>query len=154
MTDTADRRLTHLSFAAMVLSHAFARPKALAVVCVVTLTALGWLYLGWLMAEVGGPPFFGALCEPLVGARGDASQFALVLSMWTAMVFAMMLPSAAPMILTYAEIAETAARKSESIVSPFVLSAGYALVWLTFSAGAAFAQMTLTHAALLNGNMT
>ena len=34
----------------------------------------------------------------------------------------MMLPSAAPMILTYAEIADTAARKGEPVVSPFMLA--------------------------------
>ena len=45
--------------------------------------------------------------------------------MWGAMTLAMMLPSAAPMILTYAEIADTAARKGEPVVSPFVLAAGY-----------------------------
>ena len=38
------------------------------------------------------------------------------------MTLAMMLPTAAPMILTYAEIADTAARKGEPVVSPFVLA--------------------------------
>ena len=56
--------------------------------------------------------------------------------MWGAMTLAMMLPSAAPMILTYAEIADTAARKGERIVSPFVLAAGYAAVWLGFAVAA------------------
>ena len=54
--------------------------------------------------------------------------------MWGAMALAMMLPSAAPMILTYAEIADTAARKDEHVVSPFVLAAGYTAVWFGFAA--------------------
>ena len=37
----------------------------------------------------------------------------------------MMLPTAGPMILTYAEIADTAARKREPAASPLVLAAGY-----------------------------
>ena len=38
--------------------------------------------------------------------------------MWCAMALAMMLPTAGPMILTYAEIAETAARKGEPAAAP------------------------------------
>ncbi|MGC1465822.1 MAG: DUF2182 domain-containing protein [Pseudolabrys sp.] len=154
MTDTADRRLTHLSLAATRLGNAFARPKVLAVACVVTLTALGWLYLGLLAAgmETGASQIFGALCRPLAGASGSG-QFALVLPMWGAMVFAMMLPSAGPMIFTYAEIADTAARKGEPIVSPITLASGYALVWLAFAFIAALMQIMLAHYAFLNGNL-
>ena len=64
-------------------------------------------------------PTFGIALMP-EGAWG-AGGFALVALMWGAMAFAMMLPSAGPMILTYAEIAETASAKGERIVSPFVL---------------------------------
>ena len=53
--------------------------------------------------------------------------------MWAAMTLAMMLPTAGPMILTYAEIADTAARKGEPAVSPLVLTAGYVAVWLGFA---------------------
>jgi predicted metal-binding membrane protein len=64
-----------------------------------------------------------------------------------------MLPSASPMILTYAEIADTAARKHERIVSPFMLAAGYTLVWLGFAAAATLAQFAFTRAALLDSGM-
>jgi predicted metal-binding membrane protein len=64
------------------------------------------------------------------------------------MVLAMMLPTAGPMILTYAEIADTAARKGEPVVSPLVLIAGYLTVWLGFALAVALAQVTLTPAAL------
>ena len=57
--------------------------------------------------------------------------------MWAAMTLAMMLPTAGPMILTYAEIADTAARKGEPVVSPLVLTAGYVAVWLGFALAAA-----------------
>ena len=103
----------------------FARPKVLAVICVIALAALGWLALGFMYA--GTSPFAARCAERLFAgsAAWDASGFAVVASMWAAMTLAMMLPSAAPMILTYAEIADTAARKGERIVSPFVLAAGY-----------------------------
>ena len=57
------------------------------------------------------------------------------------MTLAMMLPTAGPMILTYAEIADTAARKREPVVSPLVLAAGYVAVWLGFALGCGVAAM-------------
>ena len=44
------------------------------------------------------------------------------------------------MIMTYAGIADTAARKNESIVSPFVLAGGYTGVWFGFAVLAALAR--------------
>jgi predicted metal-binding membrane protein len=45
------------------------------------------------------------------------------------------------MILTYAEIAETARRKGDRIVSPHVLIAGYLAVWFGFAGFATLAQL-------------
>src|SRR4051812_727936 len=71
--------------------------------------------------------------------------------MWIAMTLAMMLPTAGPMILTYAEIADTAARKREPVVSPLVLTAGYVGVWLGVAIVTATLQWFLTRAGLLDG---
>ena len=79
--------------------------------------------------------------------------FVVVALMWAAMVLAMMLPSAGPMIFTYAEIADTAAGKGERIVSPFVLAAGYTVVWLGFAALATLVQWGFTKATLLDDGM-
>ena len=67
------------------------------------------------------------------------------------MTLAMMLPTAGPMILTYAEIADTAARKREPVVSPLILTAGYVAVWLGFALAAALLQWTMVSAGLLDG---
>ncbi|MDG4881555.1 DUF2182 domain-containing protein [Mesorhizobium sp. WSM4884] len=83
-----------------------------------------------------------ALClapAPLAGAAG-AQASALVL-MWFLMAAAAMLPSAAPMIRTYCEIADTARLKGEPAVHPLVLVAGYLATWL--AASVAFAALTL-----------
>ena len=87
------------------------------------------------------------------GGSWGASGFALVALMWGAMALAMMLPSAAPMILTYAEIADTAARKGETIVTPFALAAGYTVIWLGFALVATLAQFAFTRAALIDAGM-
>jgi len=150
MTETARHDLPHLPPAAARLGAAFARPKMLAVICVAALTALGWLALALMYSGMGAVE---ALCRPLGASAWDANGFALVASMWAAMTLAMMLPSAAPMILTYAEIADTAARKGELIVSPFTLVGGYTLVWLGFAALATLAQYGFTRGALLDNGM-
>jgi len=144
--------LPHLPPAAGRLGAVFARPKVLAAICVVALAGLGWLSLGLLFS---GMAAFEVLCRPLVlpGADWGVSGFAIVALMWSAMTFAMMLPSASPMILTYAEIADTAACKDERIVSPFVLAAGYLSVWIGFAVAAALAQFVFTRAALIDAGM-
>jgi len=152
MSEATGHDLSHLPPAAGRLGAAFARPKVLAAICVVALASLGWLALGLLFSGMGA---FEALCRPLAvsGTAWGASGFAIVALMWGAMTLAMMLPSASPMILTYAEIADTAARKHEHIVSPFMLAAGYTLVWLGFAAAATLAQFAFTRAALLDSGM-
>jgi len=154
MSQPAADELSPLSPAASRLGAAFARPKVIAGACVVALAGLGWLYLGLLVAGVGS---LDALCKPLLGLTPQGvwnlSGVALVALMWGAMTLAMMLPSAAPMILTYAEISDTAARKGEPIVSPFVLAGGYTAAWFGFAAVATIAQLAFSRAALIDLNL-
>ena len=142
--------LTHLSAAETRLSAVLARPKLIALGCVVVLTALGWLALGLMMANPASGPFsWLEVCQP--GPAGGLSDLALITPMWMAMTLAMMLPTAGPMILTYAEIADTAARKRETVVSPLILAAGYVTVWLGFALLATLLQWNLVRAGLLDG---
>ncbi|RWD06758.1 MAG: DUF2182 domain-containing protein [Mesorhizobium sp.] len=96
---------------------------------------------------------FFALClapAPLAGAIG-AQAPALIL-MWFLMAVATMLPSAAPMIRVYCEIADTARIKGEPVVHPLVLVAGYLCMWLAGSA--LFAALTLgVHAFASSGQL-
>ncbi len=70
--------------------------------------------------------------------------------MWFLMAVATMLPSAAPMIRTYCEIADTARIKGEPVVHPLVLVAGYLGTWLV--ASTLFAALTLgVHAFAASG---
>jgi predicted metal-binding membrane protein len=72
--------------------------------------------------------------------------------MWSAMALAMMVPSASATILTYAEIADTAAGKRIDVVSPLVIVAGYVAVWLGFALIASVAQLALARAGWLDPN--
>lgn len=128
------------------------------------LAGLGWLYLSLAIAASAEDGRLGALgpgmalLERLTGAGKTAPAwlqilcaapleantsigftavgFAVLLAMWVAMALAMMLPTAAPMLLTYAELADTAARQRQPAVSPLFLASGYLTVWLGFATGA------------------
>jgi predicted metal-binding membrane protein len=166
MTEAADHSLPNLSPAASRLGGVFAQPKRIAAICIIALVGLGWLYLALMTASTAGPSgtwvgaTWAALCSSTFGVAlmpdgvWGVTGFALVALMWGAMTLAMMLPSAAPMILTYAEIADTAARKGEPVVSPFVLAAGYTLIWFGFAVSATVAQYALTRIAILDPTMT
>jgi predicted metal-binding membrane protein len=157
----------------------FARPRHVAIGCLALLAALGWVYLGLMIAGAGstdaplpggglipdiradhtglagwGRATLDVLCRPAFGT-GEAGAAAVVAAalMWVAMVMAMMLPVAGPMILAYAEMAETAARTGRRAASPLALTAGYGLVWAGFAVIAAALQVVLTRAALLNASM-
>ena len=142
-----DSGFGHLSGAAAGLSAVLLRPRRIALGCVAALTASGWLAMGLMTANA--PLDWQALCRP--GAAGGVGELAVAAAMWTAMTLAMMLPTAGPMILTYAEIADTAARQREPAMSPLVLAAGYVAVWLGFALVAALLQWLLARAGLLDG---
>jgi len=85
--------------------------------------------------------FFALCLNPAPPGGLTSGAFAALALMWFLMSIAMMLPSAAPMIRTYCEIADTACRKREPVVHPLVLVAGYLSTWLV--ASALFAALTL-----------
>lgn len=159
MSQTAGPDFGHLPPAAAGLGHIFARPKVLAGLCVVVLASLGWLYLAFVFVGMGGSlnglgdGIFPLICRPLPDGSWTIGGVAIIASMWGAMTLAMMLPSAAPMVMTYAGIADTAARKNERIVSPFVLAGGYMTVWFSFSIVAALAQIGFVRATLIDASM-
>ena len=135
-------------------AHALARPRLIAIICIAVLVATGWIYLGLMRAGMSGVPVLEALCRPSFGASSpDAAQAGLLFAMWCAMVLAMMLPTAGPMILTYADLADTAARRAEKAASPLVLTAGYVVVWLAAAAALAALQILFARLSLLDPAM-
>jgi predicted metal-binding membrane protein len=136
----------HLSPAAAMLARQAARPRGVALAGICALTALGAAILGLLMTQSGAGNFapFKVLCGANAKLDANAVAFALSFATWAAMALVMMLPGAAPMLLTYAEIAETAAGKGAAAISPLVLAAGYLAVWIAFALLASGAEMLLS----------
>ena len=135
---------------------ALGRPKALALACIAVLAAAGWIYLGLVLAGESSSGILSALCQPSFGMRGASglSAGALVFAMWCAMALAVMLPTAGPMITTYADIAETAAAKGEPAASPLVLIVGYVSVWLGAALVLAALQGLLGRLSALDDSMS
>jgi predicted metal-binding membrane protein len=77
----------------------------------------------------------------------------LLFVMWVVMMVAMMVPTAASMILTYAMLNRRQQIHEEPFASTAVFLGGYLVVWTGFSALATLAQWGLHEAALLSPMM-
>jgi predicted metal-binding membrane protein len=73
--------------------------------------------------------------------------------MWTEMMVAMMIPSAAPMILTFAVVQRKRREQEQPFVPAGIFVLGYLVVWTGFSLAAAVAQWILHGQALLSPMM-
>jgi predicted metal-binding membrane protein len=83
----------------------------------------------------------------------SATSLLPLFAMWVVMMLAMMLPSAAPMILTFATVARNRRRAERPYVPVAVFAAGYVAIWCLFSAVAAVGQWLLHRQALLSPTM-
>jgi predicted metal-binding membrane protein len=96
----------------------------------------GWAALVWLVIDMGHPVAQLTMPE---SSSWDAANLMAIAGMWAVMMAAMMLPSALPMIQTFANICaqQDEAARWRSFVG------GYLLVWAAFSVAATAAQWVL-----------
>ena len=80
-------------------------------------------------------------------------DMAALFAMWWLMMAGMMLPSAAPMTLTFATINARRRERGSPYVPTALFIAGYLLVWGAFSLAATAAQSALERAALMTPMM-
>jgi len=106
------------------------------------LTLLAWGYMATMAGRMSDAP-----AAALMQVWG-VSDFFFAFGMWSVMMMGMMLPSASPMVLTFAGLSrQRAAARPLPHTGLFV--GGYLLVWIGYSAGAALLQGALRTAALL-----
>jgi predicted metal-binding membrane protein len=96
---------------------------------------------------LGDPP------PPPPPAPWNHAQAAFMFVMWVVMMVAMMVPSAAPMILIFHRVASDRLTQGQPAVPTAVFLGGYLAVWAGFSALATGAQWLLHDAALLSPGM-
>ena len=101
---------------------------------------LAWRWLATSgMPAMGGHDMGGMTVEPW-----SADHLIAAFTMWGVMMVAMMLPSAAPMILLHARI-DRAPTETRGLAHTLLFSLAYLLVWTAFSAAGALAQALLIH---------
>ena len=110
-----------------------------------------WLWIVLMARDMYGP-MNGASAWMMTGAW-NWPHVLLLVAMWVVMMTAMMLPTAAPLILLYA----TAARRSAEPANPsrrvYALASGYLMVWGLYSIVLAAAQRLLASASVLTPMM-
>jgi predicted metal-binding membrane protein len=123
---------------------------------------LAWAYVLWLAFDIdmGGMDMTGFRMIPagktlmaLANAQWGVIEFAFVFVMWAVMMIAMMAPSVAPMILTYARVGRERNAKGEALATTGCFAVGYFLTWMGFSLAATLVQWMIERAGLLDSRM-
>ena len=131
---------------------ALRRERVVVVSALLGVVILAWGYVllgaGMSMHEMSGMPMAR---QPATWTSGYAAVVSL---MWAVMMAAMMLPSAAPMILLYGTIARRRELRGDTTIGAGVFGLGYVVVWAAFSLMAVALQFGLDHAALLSPMMS
>ena len=94
----------------------------------------------------------GMAMDPAMPMPWTGATFALMTAMWAVMMVAMMLPGAAPMVLTYAAL-QRHRRQAAPHHATLLFALGYLAVWAGFSVLAATLQWQLDALALLSPAM-
>lgn len=128
-------------------------------VIVAALLAISLLAWGYMVYEARAMTLTGVcrcagmkMSGPDTSAWSSATLIPLFL-MWAEMMVAMMIPSAAPMILTFAAVNRKRREQEKPFVPTGIFLLGYIIVWTGFSALAAVAQWALHGTALLSPKM-
>jgi predicted metal-binding membrane protein len=128
------------------------RDRALILAGLAAITVLAWTYLVYWAWEMPRMDMAMDMAMPHLHAWG-AVDFLLTFAMWGVMMIAMMIPSASPVILTFATVNRRRRAREEAFVPTGTFVLGYLLVWMGFSAVATLAQWGLHTAALLSPMM-
>ena len=118
------------------------RDRAIVLGGLALVAGLAWAYT---LAGIGMPQGDGmagmeSMLEPMAWSVGTA---VLMLAMWWVMMVAMMVPSAAPMVLLFAAISRKQREAGKPFVPTGIFLSGYLAVWGLFSVVATGAQWGL-----------
>ena len=128
------------------LEAALRRDKYIVLAGLAAITLLAWGYLVYLstgMSKMDSLGEWNAMAMPGVGIGFGPVDMVLIFLMWAVMMVGMMVPSAAPMILAFANINRRRREQGNPYVPTAVFVSGYLLVWVGFSVAATVAQIVL-----------
>ncbi len=122
------------------------RDRAIAIAGIAGVAALAWAYILYLASDMG------RMMIPLTESW-SAGDFIFQYVMWSVMMVAMMVPSAAPMVLMFATVNRRRREQQRPFVPTSVFLMGYVVVWSGFALAATLAQWGFHSAALLSPMM-
>ena len=134
----------------------FKRDRLIVIAALTGMTLLAW---GYMVHEARAMYNTGVCCCAGMKMSGpdtsawNAATLPPLFLMWAEMMVAMMIPSAAPMILTFAMVQRKRHEQERPFVPATIFVLGYLVVWAGFSALAATAQWVLHAKALLTPMM-
>lgn len=120
------------------------RQRVLIIGALAGIVVLCWLYLADTAADMG------AMDPGMTMPPKGTIDLLLLLAMWWVMMIGMMLPSATPMVLTFASINRNARARHHPYVPTTTFASGYLLAWGGFSIAATLVQWGLEQASLLS----
>ena len=124
------------------------RDRAVVLIGIAGIAALAWAYMVYLAWGLDSMD----MAMPHMQSWG-AVDFVLMFVMWAVMMGAMMVPTAAPMILVFANVNRRRREQQRPFVPTGVFLLGYLVVWTGFAALATVAQWGLHNASLLSSTM-
>jgi predicted metal-binding membrane protein len=125
------------------------RDRVVIILALAGVTVLAWVWLvmqAQYMMDMAGD--MTDMVMPLTDAW-SVSYVALTFAMWWVMMLGMMLPSAAPMILTFGTLNRNRRLRGQTFIPTTIFLLGYLIAWGGFSAVATFAQWALDRFVLL-----
>jgi len=140
----------------MALESILKRDRLVVLAGLIGISALAW---GYMIHEARAMNLTGVCCCAGMKMSGpdvtpwSAAALVPLFLMWAEMMVAMMLPSAAPMLLTFAMVNRKRQERQQPYVSTSLFLLGYLAAWTGFSAIAAFGQALLHRYALLSPMM-
>jgi predicted metal-binding membrane protein len=120
------------------------RDHAAILLALIGLAAVSWLYIYLQMRPMD------EMAMPVAFSPWTAADFALNVAIWLVMMPGMMLPSAAPMILTFATVNRRKRARGRPFVPTAVFTAGYLIAWGLFGIAATLADWGLEQTALMS----
>ena len=123
------------------------------VTTVAALLVVGWGYMIYMAWAMGNMHLVDMWMPPRAGMRAWAAyDFLMLFVMWLLMMIAMMIPSATPLALLFAQVQRK--RATDPVAVPTsVLLAGYAAAWGVFSVVITLVQWQLHQRGLLDPMM-
>jgi len=130
-----------------------ARDKAVALGGLLGVAALAWFYTWREAVKMSSMSMDSVMMATAPSQVWTVEWISVTFIMWTIMMIAMMLPSAAPAMLLYGSVARKNRERGTVLPSIWTFAAGYLAAWTAFSLAATILQAALQSTNLVTGMM-